>query len=76
MCMILVKKVRELAKLNPWAMHKRMGKKTVQSYLFLERTAKKLSLEEYFKLEQIFREAGCGTADQFRELAMKCQKKD
>ncbi len=76
MGMLIAKKVRELAKLNPWVMHKRMNKKTVQAYLSLERSAKRITLEDYFRLEAIFIESGGGTADQFHDLARKCAKKD
>jgi hypothetical protein len=73
--MQLVKKVREAAKLNAWAMHKKMGKKTVQAYLSLERSAKRISLEDLFALEKIWIEEGCGSASDFQDLARKCTKK-
>ncbi len=73
--MVLVKKVRELAGLNPWVMHQKMGKSSVQSYLSLERTAKRISLEDLFALERIFIDAKCGDISDFRELALKCTKR-
>ena len=73
--MQLVKKVREAAKLNPWVMHKEMGKKSLQAYLSLERSAKRISLEDLFALEKIWIEHGCGTASDFQDLARKCVKK-
>lgn len=73
--MILAKKVRESAGLNPWAMHKRMGKKTVQAYLSLERSAKRISLDDYFALERIWIEEKCGSASEFQDLARRCIKK-
>lgn len=73
--MLLVKKVRESAGLTPWVMFKKMGKKTIQAYLSLERSAKRISLDDYFALERIFIEHKCGDSSDFHELARKCSKK-
>lgn len=72
--MKLVKKVRESAGLNAWAMHKRMGKKTVQAYLSLERSAKRISLTDFFLLEKIWIEEKCGTKEEFVDLARSCSR--
>lgn len=74
--MKLVKKVREIAGLNPWNMHKLMGKKSVQAYLSLERSAKRISLRDYFQLEQIWIEKKCGSREDFHELARQCATKE
>lgn len=73
--MQLAKKIREMAGLNPWNMHKRMKKKTVQAYLSLERTAKRITLEDFFALERIFVEEGLGSTSDFVDLARKLAKK-
>ena len=73
--MQLAKKIREMAGLNPWNMHKRMKKKTVQAYLSLERTAKRITLEDFFALERIFVEEGLGSTSDFLDLARKLAKK-
>lgn len=73
--MKLAKKVRELAKLNAWTMHKLMNKKTVQAYLSLERSAKRISLEDLYSLEKIFVDHGCGSRDEFQEIARKLAAK-
>lgn len=65
--MKIAKKVREFAGLNPWEMYKKMGKKTVQAYLSLERKAKRITLTDLNKLEEIYLAAG-GTLDNFRKL--------
>lgn len=65
--MKLAKKVREFAKLNPWEMYQRMGKKTVQAYLSLERKAKRITLDDLNKLEEIYLGSG-GTLEGFRKL--------
>lgn len=76
MCvMLLAKKVREIAKLNPWNMYQRMGKKTVQAYLSLERSAKRISLEDFYSLERIFIEEKCGSKEDFDKLARSSAKK-
>lgn len=74
--MRLVKKVREIAGLKPWAMHKLMGKKSVQAYLSLERSAKRISLADYFQLEKIWLENKCGTQEEFHKLARECAAKE
>lgn len=65
--MKLAKKVRDFAKLNAWEMHKKMGKKTVQAYLSLERKAKRITLADLNKLEDIYLSHG-GTLEDFRKL--------
>ena len=65
--MKLAKKVREFANLNPWEMYQRMGKKTVQAYLSLERKAKRITLEDLNKLEEIYIASG-GSLENFRKL--------
>lgn len=70
--MKLVKKVREATGLNPWALHKRMGFKRVQSYLALERTSKRIALKDLFSLEKIWVEENCGTREDFWSLAREC----
>lgn len=72
--MKLAKLVREYAGLNAWQMHKKMGKKTVQAYLSLERSAKRITLADFYELERIYIEAG-GTKISFEELARKCAAK-
>jgi len=67
----IAKIVREAAGLNPWNMYKRLGKKTVQAYLSLERSAKRISLKDFYKLEEIWVEEKCGTREQFHEKARK-----
>ena len=74
--MLLVKKVREIAGLNPWAMHKLMGKNSIQAYLSLERSAKRISLADYFQLEKIWVERNCGSSDEFHRLARECATKE
>lgn len=69
--MKIAKKVREFAGLNPWEMYQRMGKKTVQAYLSLERKAKRITLEDLNALEDIYIAAG-GTSDEFNALRRKC----
>jgi hypothetical protein len=68
----IAKIVRETAGLNPWNMYKRMGKKSVQAYLSLERSAKRISLKDLYALERIWVDEGCGTREQFHERARKC----
>ena len=65
----IAKIVREAAGLNAWAMHKLMGKKTVQAYLSLERAAKRISLTDLYKLEKIWIDQKCGTAEEFHARA-------
>lgn len=65
--MKIAKKVREFAGLNPWEMYQRMGKKTVQAYLSLERKAKRITLEDLNKLEEIYIASG-GSLENFRKL--------
>lgn len=72
--MKLAKIVRETAGLNSWQMHKKMGKKSVQAYLSLERSAKRITLEDFFALERIWLEAG-QSKPAFEELARKCATK-
>lgn len=66
--------IREKAGLNPWAMHKRMHKDTVQAYLSYERRAKRTSLADLMALEAIFIEEGLGSHDDFWKLLKKCAK--
>lgn len=70
--MKIAKEVREFAGLNPWEMHKRMEKKTVQAYLSLERKAVRISLRDFNKLEEIYMAAG-GTDEGFRKLRRECE---
>lgn len=72
--MKLAKIVRESAGLNAWQMYKRMGKKTVQSYLSFERSAKRLTLEDFYALERIWLESG-RSKNEFEDLARKCARK-
>ncbi len=72
--MKLAKLVREFARLNNWQMYQRMGKKTVQSYLSFERSAKRMTLEDFYLLEKIWIESG-GSKEGFEDLARKCSKK-
>lgn len=65
--MKIAKKVREFAGLNPWEMYQRMGKKTVQAYLSLERKAKRITLEDLNKLEEIYLASG-GSLENFRKM--------
>lgn len=72
--MKLAKIVRDFAGLNPWKMHQLMGKKSVQAYLSLERSAKRISLDDFYKLEEIWLENGGKKEDfhaQARKLAVK-----
>ncbi len=64
--MKLVKKVREYAGLNPWQMHKLM-KKSMQSYMNLERKTQKISIPDLMILERIYTDAG-GSSSGFYEL--------
>jgi hypothetical protein len=73
--MLLVKKVREFAGLNPWSMYKLMGRKTIQAYLSLERSAKRISLPDFYKLEEIYISHG-GTREDFDTLARKCARSE
>lgn len=73
--MKLAKIVRDFAGLRPWAMHKRMGKKTIQSYLSFERSAKRMTLTDYFRLESVYIEAG-GSKGEFERLARDCASKE
>lgn len=66
----LAKIIREFAGLNPWEMHKKMGKKSVQAYLSLERKAKRITPQDLAALEQIYLEYG-GTHDKFWEILTK-----
>lgn len=66
----LVKIVREFLKLNPWEMHKKMKKKTVQSYLSLERKAERITIEDFLLLEKLYIEGG-GTSEQFKKEVEK-----
>lgn len=70
--MKLAKKVREFAGLNPWEMFQRMNKKTVQSYLSLERKAERITLKDLNRLEEIYIEAG-GSLENFRKLQKECE---
>ncbi len=69
--MELVRIIREKAKLNPWAMHKLMGK-SIASYQKLERTTGKISLQDLLLLQAI---SGLEPA-QFWRLMVKSAKKD
>lgn len=71
--MKIAKKVRDFAGLNAWKMSQAMGKKTVQAYLSLERKAKRISLEDLNKLEDIYIAAG-GTLENFRKLQKENEK--
>jgi hypothetical protein len=71
--MKLVKKVRDFAKLNAWEMHKLMKKKTVQAYLSLERKAKRITLEDLNRLEDIYLSHG-GKLEDFRKLLRELEK--
>lgn len=71
----IAKIVRESADLNAWAMHKLMGKKSVQAYLSLERSAKRISLKDFYRLEEIWLEKKCGSREQFHEMARSHAKK-
>lgn len=68
--------IREKAGLKPWEMHKRMGKKTVQAYLSLERSAKRITPKDFTALEQIFIEEALGDHGDFWELVKKCAKSE
>ena len=74
--MLLVKKVREAAKLGAWAMYKRMGKKSVQAYISLEKNAKRISPKDLYALEKIWLDEGCGTAEDFHALGRKLAEKE
>lgn len=50
--MELVKKIREKLGINPWEMHKRVKKKSIQAYLLLERKSKKISPGDLVRLYQ------------------------
>lgn len=67
--MKIAKIVRQSAELNAWAMYKKMGKKSVQAYLSLERSAKRISLKDLYALERIWVESGCGTEEEFHAKA-------
>lgn len=69
---ILAKKIRESRGLNAWEMHKRMGKKTVQAYLSLERKAKRVTTRDFLSLWEISELS----AEDFLSLAVKCAKKE
>lgn len=73
--MKLAKIVREFAGLNPWRMTRAMEKKTIQAYQSFERSAKRLTLKDYFKLEQVYVDHG-GNREDFDALARKCAKRD
>ncbi len=51
--MRLAKIIRESKGLKPWQMHKVLGRKSVQSYLQFERSAKKVTLSELIKLYEL-----------------------
>lgn len=64
------KKVREFKGLNPWEMHKAMGKKTVQAYLSLERKAQRMTEFDFVRLCEIY-----GKGDRaFMDLVRECAK--
>jgi hypothetical protein len=69
--MLLAKKVREFAGLNPWKMHQKMNKKTVQAYITLERNAKRISLADLLSLRAIYMDSG-GTVSGFDKLLQEC----
>lgn len=73
--MKIVKIVRETAGLNAWAMHKKMGKNSVQAYLSLERSAKRISLKDFYALERIWIEESCGTSEEFHAKARQVAEK-
>lgn len=73
--MRIAKIVRETAGLTAWKMHQRMGKKSVQAYLSLERSAKRISLIDFYRLEDVWVEEGCGSREEFHALARKTAKK-
>lgn len=73
--MLLIKKIRELANLNPWQMHKKMKRRSIQSYLSLEREGKRVSLQDLCLLYDVYSEYNCGGLEQFFELIRKCSKK-
>lgn len=69
----LAKIVREYLGLNPWEMHKAMGKKSVQAYLSLERKAERITLADLAALEDLYIKGG-GNAKKFKELQNKCAR--
>lgn len=71
---LLAKKVREFAGLNAWEMYKRMGKKSVQAYLSLERKAQRISLADLVALRAIYIDNG-GNIKAFDELLVECAGK-
>ena len=68
--MEIVKKVREFAGLNPYKMFKQMGKKTLQAYLMLERTSKRISATDLAALKEVTLAHG-GTTSQFYQMLDK-----
>lgn len=56
-------------------MTRAMEKKTIQAYQSFERSAKRLTLKDYFKLEQVYVDHG-GNREDFDALARKCAKRD
>jgi len=75
LAMKIVKIVRVTAKLKPWVMFQRMGKKSIQAYLSLERSAKRISLKDFYALERIWVEEKCGTAEEFHKIAREISEK-
>lgn len=73
--MKLAERVRKFAKLNAWKMHKAMKKKSVQAYISLEESAKRITLTDFYHLERIYVEAG-GTKEEFDRMARECAAKE
>lgn len=73
--MKLAKIVRESAGLNAWTMKSRMNKRSIQAYLSMERSAKRITLEDFYMLEKIWVDEKCGTLDEFHAKARSLVKK-
>ena len=69
--MQIAEKVRKFAKLSAYRMAKILGKKSVNSYLSMERSLK-ISIADLLALERIYIEHGGNAAD-FRKLMERCK---
>jgi hypothetical protein len=74
--MKLVEIIEELSGLNPWKMHQRMKKKSVQAYLSLKNSAKRITLPDLLALEAIYIDEKLGDHASFWKLVKKHAKDD
>ena len=68
--------IREKAGLNAWEMHKRLGKKTVQAYLSLERKAQRITVKDFTALEAVFVDEKLGSHEDFWRLVKRCAREE